>query len=82
MYILDYMKCSLFQIDVGSIAFTHHHLFSIEHHIATKLVEKYTSYQIVVTAQTTKGLDHRLAVLYKKAHNRLDRLRQSNERQQ
>ena len=46
-------------------------MFSIEHFLTTKLVEKYNSYQGVRAVQASKGLDHRLAVLY----NSLDELK-------
>lgn len=57
-------QCQM-DVDVGSILFSHHHLFSLEHHLANKLVEKYNAYQSVRAAQASAALDNRLIVLYK-----------------
>ena len=52
-------------IDVGSIIFSHHHLFSLEHYLANKLVEKYNIYQTAKLQQASASLDKRLAILYR-----------------
>ena len=57
-------QCQM-DVDVGSILFSHHHLFSLEHHLANKLVEKYNAYQTVRATQALAGLDNRLSILYK-----------------
>ena len=56
--------CQL-DIDLGSVVFNHHHLFSLEHHLVTKIIDIYNNYQTVRSIQSSKGLDQRLNVLYK-----------------
>ena len=58
------VQCQM-DIDVGSIIFSHHHLFSLEHYLANKLVEKYNSYQTAKLQQASASLDKRLAILYR-----------------
>ena len=58
------VQCQM-DIDVGSIIFSHHHLFSLEHYLANKLVEKYNIYQTAKLQQASASLDKRLAILYR-----------------
>ena len=57
-------QCQL-EIDLSSIVFEHHHLFSIEHYLTTKLTKTFLLYTKIKTAQVSKDLDKRLEVLYK-----------------
>ena len=56
--------CQL-DIDIGSVVFNHHHLFSLEHYLVTKMIEIYNTYQTVRSIQSSKGLEQRLNVLYR-----------------
>ncbi len=56
-------QCQL-EVDISSIVFDHHHLFSLEHYLATKLSEQYVAYSKVRSSQSNKDLDKRLGVLY------------------
>lgn len=40
--------CQL-EVDVASVVFDHHHLFSLEHHLAVRLTEAFDSYQQVLS---------------------------------
>ena len=53
------------KVDVGLIMFQHHHLFSLEHHLSTKLVDAYHAYTKIRSIQASKGLDNRINVLYR-----------------
>ena len=37
------------QVDIASVVFEHHHLFSLEHYLASRLTEKYTKYQQTIS---------------------------------
>ena len=56
-------QCQL-ELDLCSILFEHHHLFSLEHYLTTKLSATYLTYNRIKTAQVTKDLDKRLEVIY------------------
>ena len=56
-------QCQL-EIDLSSIVFDHHHLFSLEHFLSTKLAATYSSYSRLRLNIVAKDLDKRLEVLY------------------
>ena len=56
-------QCQL-EIDLSSIVFDHHHLFSLEHFLSTKLAATYSSYSKLRLNMVAKDLDKRLDVLY------------------
>jgi hypothetical protein len=56
-------QCQL-EVDLSSVVFDHHHLFSLDHYLSTKLSEKYIAYNKVKSGQASKDLDKRLEVLY------------------
>ena len=56
-------QCQL-EVDLSSLVFGHHHLFSLEHYLTTKLSATYLTYTRIKTAQLTKDLDKRLEVIY------------------
>ena len=37
------------QVDIASVVFEHHHLFSLEHYLANRLTEKYSKYQQTIS---------------------------------
>jgi hypothetical protein len=43
-------------VDISSIVFEHHHLFSLEHFLSVRLTDSFSKYQTVRLAQTTKDL--------------------------
>ena len=47
------------------IIFQHHHLFSLEHHLSTRLVDAYHAYVKIRAIQASKNLDNRMNVLYR-----------------
>ena len=56
-------QCQL-EVDLSSIVFEHHHLFSLEHYLTTKLGATFLAYSKIKAAQVTKDLDKRLEVIY------------------
>ena len=56
-------QCQL-EVDLSSIVFEHHHLFSLEHYLTTKLGATFLAYSKINAAQVTKDLDKRLEVIY------------------
>ena len=65
LYITLHITLHIIQVDVGLIIFQHHHLFSLEHHLSTKLVDTYHAYMKIRAIQASKGLDNRINVLYR-----------------
>ena len=65
MFRFQYLICFIKKVDVGLIIFQHHHLFSLEHHLSTKLVDTYHAYTKIRSIQASKGLDNRINVLYR-----------------
>ena len=55
---------SLLQVDISTITFLHHHLFSLEHHLASRLTSAFTEYQRALARRRDLDLDRRLRVLY------------------
>ena len=53
-----------FQIDLSSLVFEHHHLFSLEHYLAQKVVNSYEKYQEILKRLDSLDLDRRLRMLY------------------
>ena len=58
-------KCQL-EIDLSSIVFDHHHLFSLEHYLTRRLNETYVLYSKVKTSQASKDLEKRLGKEFSK----------------
>ena len=56
-------RCQL-EIDLSSVVFDHHHLFSLEHYLTTKLSSTYLTYCKIKTSQASKDLEKRLEVIY------------------
>ena len=56
-------KCQL-EVDLSSIVFDHHHLFSLEHYLTRRLSESYIMYGKTKTSQATKDLEKRLEILH------------------
>ena len=56
-------QCQL-EVDLSSIVFEHHHLFSLEHYLTTKLGATFLAYSKINAAQVTKDLEKRLEVIY------------------
>ena len=56
-------QCQL-EVDLSSVIFEHHHLFSLEHYLSTKLAGTYLTYSKIKTSQISKDLDKRLDVIY------------------
>ena len=57
-------KCQL-EIDLASIVFDHHHLFSLEHYLTRRLSEAYVIYGKTKVGQASKDLEKRLDILHK-----------------
>ncbi len=55
--------CQL-EVDVASIVFDHHHLFSLEHHLAVRLTEGFAAYQKTLSRQLSLSVHRRLKLLY------------------
>jgi len=53
----------LLEIDVSSVAFEHHHLFSLEHHLASRLRTSFASYRLALARRRDLDLDRRLRLL-------------------
>ncbi|XP_040568935.2 coiled-coil and C2 domain-containing protein 2A [Lepeophtheirus salmonis] len=56
-------NCQL-DLDIASIVFSHHHLFSIEHFLTKKIVEFYEEYKNNLTHRRDSAYDRKLEVLY------------------
>lgn len=56
-------QCQL-EVDLSSIVFEHHHLFSLEHYLGSRLTEIFVAYSKVKASQSSKDLEKRLDVLY------------------
>lgn len=55
--------CQL-EVDLSSIVFEHHHLFSLEHYLTNKLSSTFLAYSKMKTSIASKDLDKRLDVIY------------------
>ncbi len=55
--------CQL-EVDVTSVVFDHHHLFSLEHYLSVRLTESFDSYQQALSRRRDLGLERRLKLLY------------------
>ncbi len=66
--------CQL-EVDVTSVVFDHHHLFSLEHHLVVRLSHHFDAYQRVVSRRRDLRQDRRLALLY----DAVDELREKLE---
>ena len=51
-------------MDILSIVFDHHHLFSLEHYLGNELKRAFSEYQMNLSKQHAHALDRRLSVLY------------------
>ena len=59
----NFTHCQL-EVDLNSIVFDHHHLFSLEHFLSVELTEAFVEYQGIVGRQKSLALERRLKVLY------------------
>lgn len=74
--------CQL-EIDVSSLVFEHHHLFSLEHYLSSRLTEVFDRYQQTLSKMKNLDLDHKLKVLYHAVDDLKEKLEicvQKNER--
>ena len=55
--------CIKTKVDVLTIAFNHHHYFSLEHYLSNRLREKFTVYQQILSRRQKLNLERRLKVL-------------------
>jgi hypothetical protein len=53
----------LLEVDVASVVFDHHHLFSLEHHLASKLRSAFATYRQALARRTRLDLDRRIRLL-------------------